>query len=248
MRDAAVLLVDDRDENLLALEAVLEPTGCRLVKARSGDEALRALLRDDFAVILLDVQMPGLDGFETAELIRARERSASVPIIFVTAISKEPHNVFRGYETGAVDYLFKPLDAVVLRSKVEVFVESYERGRALAEREELLRATFDDAPIGMARADDEGRLLRVNRALCETVGRDAQQLVGHTLDELGPKADAGIDRDQRARLAAGEIPRYEVQRRLSAAGGTDPGPRQRVPDASARWGGRRPHPPRPGSP
>ncbi len=215
-----MLLVDDRDENLLALEAVLEPTGCRLVKARSGDEALRALLRDDFAVILLDVQMPGLDGFETAELIRARERSRSVPIIFVTAISKEPHNVFRGYETGAVDYLFKPLDAVVLRSKVEVFVESYERARALSESEELLRATFEDAPIGMARADASGRLLRVNRALCETVGRAAEQLVGRTLDELGPKADAGVDDAQRARLRAAAIPRYEIERRLSGVGGT----------------------------
>ncbi|MEA2231016.1 MAG: hypothetical protein QOD83_832 [Solirubrobacteraceae bacterium] len=106
MRDSAILLVDDHEENLVALEAVLEPTGCRLVSARSGDEALRALLKDDFAVILLDVQMPGLDGFETAELIRSRERSRSVPIIFVTAISKEPHHVFRGYEAGAVDYLF----------------------------------------------------------------------------------------------------------------------------------------------
>lgn len=220
VRDAAVLLVDDRDENLLTLEAVLEPTGCRLVKARSGDEALRALLRDDFAVILLDVQMPGLDGFQTAELIRARERSRAVPIIFVTAISKESHHVFRGYEAGAVDYLFKPLDAVVLRSKVEVFVESYERGRALAEREELLRATFEDAPIGMARADAAGRLRRVNRALCETVGRDAEQLVGRTLDELGPRADAGIDDEQRARLASGAIARYEVERRLSGPGGT----------------------------
>jgi CheY-like chemotaxis protein len=146
VRDTAILLVDDRDENLLALQAVLAPTECRLVTARSGDEALRALLKDDFAVILLDVQMPGLDGFETAELIRARERTRSVPIIFVTAISKEAHHVFRGYEAGAVEYLFKPLDPVVLRSKVEVFVESHERGRALAEREELLRATFEDAP------------------------------------------------------------------------------------------------------
>ncbi|MEA2218169.1 MAG: hypothetical protein QOJ35_795 [Solirubrobacteraceae bacterium] len=220
MRDAAILLVDDRDENLLALEAVLAPTGCRLVSASSGDDALRALLKDDFAVILLDVQMPGLDGFETAELIRARDRSRSVPIIFVTAISKEPHHVFRGYEAGAVDYLFKPLDPVVLRSKVEVFVESYERGRALAEREELLRATFEDAPIGMARADDGGRLRHVNRALCETLGRDAQDLIGRTLDELGPRADHGIDEAQRAELAAGRIPRYQVERRLSGPAGT----------------------------
>ncbi len=220
MRDAAVLLVDDHEENLLALEAVLEPTACRLVSARSGDDALRALLKDDFAVILLDVQMPGLDGFETAELIRARERSRSVPIIFVTAISKERHHVFRGYEAGAVDYLFKPLDPVVLRSKVEVFVESYERGRALAEREELLRATFEDAPIGMARADAGGRLRHVNRALCETVGRASEDLVGRTLDELGPRADAGVDEVQRRDLAAGVIPRYQVERRLSGPGGT----------------------------
>ena len=87
MRSSAILLVDDREENLLALEAVLEPLGCRLVTARSGEEALKALLQGEFAVILLDVQMPGLDGFETAELIRGRERSRSVPIIFVTAIS-----------------------------------------------------------------------------------------------------------------------------------------------------------------
>ncbi len=220
MRDSAVLLVDDRDENLLALEAVLTPTGCRLVKARSGDEALRALLKDDFAVILLDVQMPGLDGFETAEMIRSRERTRAVPIIFVTAISKESHHVFRGYEAGAVDYLFKPLDPVVLRSKVEVFVESYERGRALAQREELLRATFEDAPIGMARADAAGRLRHVNGALCETAGREPGELVGRTLDELGPRADAGIDAEQREDLAAGRIARYEVQRRLSGRAGT----------------------------
>ncbi|HEX8156996.1 MAG TPA: SpoIIE family protein phosphatase [Solirubrobacteraceae bacterium] len=220
MRDSAILLVDDHDDNLLALVAVLEPTGCRLVSARSGDEALRALLKDDFAVILLDVQMPGLDGFETAELIRSRERSRSVPIIFVTAISKEPHNVFRGYEAGAVDYLFKPLDPVVLRSKVEVFVESYERGHALAQREELLRAMFEDAPTGMARADAGGRLRHVNRALCETMNRAPDQLVGRTLDELGPRADAGIDAVQHDDLTAGRIARYEIERRLSGPAGT----------------------------
>ena len=112
-----------------------------------------------------------------------------MPIIFVTAISKEPHHVFRGYSAGAVDYLFKPFDPVVLRSKVEVFVECYERGRALAEREELLRATFEDAPIGMARADADGSpapgqpgAVRHDRADLEA------DLVGLTLDELGPRA------------------------------------------------------------
>jgi len=219
VRDTAILLVDDHDENLLALEAVLEPLGCRLVKARSGEGALKALLQEQFAVILLDVQMPGLDGFETAELIRGRERTRGVPIIFVTAISKEPHHVFRGYGAGAVDYLFKPYEAVVLRSKVEVFVELYERGRAVAEREELVRATFDDAPIGMARASADGRLSHVNRALCDTIGRAASELVGRTLDELGPRALAGRDREQRDALLAGHSQRYEVERSLHGAGG-----------------------------
>ena len=219
-RDTAILLVDDHDENLLALEAILEPTGYRLVRARSGDEALRALLRDEFAAILLDVQMPGIDGFETAALIRARERTRGVPIIFVTAISTTDEHVFRGYDAGAVDYLFKPIDPVVLRSKVEVFGELYERGRALAQREELLRAMFEDAPIGMARADGDGRLRHVNRALEETVGRDAPELIGRTLDELGPPADAGIDDAQREQLLSGQIRHYEVERRLTGPRGT----------------------------
>ena len=218
--DTAILLVDDREENLLALEATLEPTGYRLVKARSGEEALKAVLQGDFAAILLDVQMPGLDGFETAELIRTRERTRSVPIIFVTAISKAPENVFRGYGAGAVDYLFKPVDPVVLRSKVEVFGELYARGRALAEREALLRATFEDAPIGMARAGADGRLRHVNRALTQALGRPAGELLGRTLDELGPPADAGIDAGQRERLLAGRIERYEVERRLRGPRGT----------------------------
>jgi PAS domain S-box-containing protein len=238
VRNTAVLLVDDRPENLLTLEAVLAPIGCRLVRARSGDEALKALLQDEFAVILLDVQMPGLDGFETAELIRARERTRAVPIIFVTAISKEPHHVFRGYEAGAVDYLFKPLDPVVLRSKVEVFVELYARGRDIAQREELLRATFDDAPIGMARADADGRLRRVNRALCETMARDADAVVGRTLDELAVRADAGADAAEREALLAGRIARYSAERRLAGPGGTSIPVQVSVSLAPAADGGR----------
>ena len=134
----AVLLVDDRKQNLIALEAVLEPLPCRLVSVISGEEALKALLNEEFAVVLLDVQMPGMDGFETAELIKRRERTRSVPIIFVTAINKERDHVFRGYSAGAVDYVFKPYDPNVLRSKVarlpragrEVARGRAERGRA----------------------------------------------------------------------------------------------------------------------
>ena len=218
--NTAILLVDDHQENLLALEAILDPTGFRLVRASSGDEALKALLREEFAAILLDVQMPGIDGFETAQLIRARERTRSVPIIFVTAINKAPEHVFRGYESGAVDYLFKPVDPFILRSKVEVFGELYERGRALAEREEQLRATFEDAPIGMARADPDGRIRHVNRSLEETIGRDAAELIGHTLDELGPRADVGIDETRREELMSGAIRHYEFERRLLGPRGT----------------------------
>src|SRR5438477_11772843 len=117
-----ILLVDDRPANLLTLEAVLEDLGQDLVKASSGKEALRHILKDDFAVILLDVKMPDMDGFETAALIRERERSRHTPILFVTA-HKNDEQVFRGYYAGAVDFLYKPINAEVLRSKVSVFVE-----------------------------------------------------------------------------------------------------------------------------
>jgi CheY-like chemotaxis protein len=153
----AVLLVDDREENLIALRAVLEPLRCRLVSVHSGEEALKALLQEDFAVVLLDVQMPGMDGFETAELIKGRERTRTLPIIFVTAISKERHHVFRGYSAGAVDYVFKPYEPDILRSKVLVFLELAAKSREAARSEAILRAAFDRAPIGMARLDLDGR-------------------------------------------------------------------------------------------
>jgi PAS domain S-box-containing protein len=135
---AGVLLVDDREENLLALEAILEPLGHRLVSVTSGTAALKELLLADFACILLDVQMPDLDGFELAELIKRRERSQHIPIIFVTALSKEERHVHRGYETGAVDYIFKPIDGDILRSKVAVFVELWQKNRQLQQQAEQL--------------------------------------------------------------------------------------------------------------
>jgi PAS domain S-box-containing protein len=136
-----ILLVDDRPENLLALEAILEPLNQTLVRAHSGDEALRKLLLHDFAVILLDVQMPGINGFETARIIKSRERTKYIPIIFLTAINKEEEYVFQGYSVGAVDYLFKPFQPDILRSKVSVFVELYQKQRQLSEQQRLLRAS-----------------------------------------------------------------------------------------------------------
>ena len=155
---APILVVDDREENLITLEAVVEPLGHPVIKATSGQEALRVLLREDVAVILLDVQMPELDGFETAAHIKQRERTRQIPIIFLTAISADTGNMLRGYAEGAVDYLTKPFDPDVLRSKVAVFLELHrsrsllqEQARLLEERlrereivEEALRATAAD--------------------------------------------------------------------------------------------------------
>ena len=136
-----ILLVDDRSENLLALEAILEPLNQTLIRAHSGDEALRKLLLHDFAVILLDVQMPGINGFETARLIKSRERTRYIPIIFLTAISKDEQYVFEGYSVGAVDYLAKPFQPDILRSKVSVFVDLYLKQKQLSEQQVLLRAS-----------------------------------------------------------------------------------------------------------
>jgi PAS domain S-box-containing protein len=134
-----ILLVDDRPENLLALEAILEGPGYQLMRATSGEEALKQVLRHDFAVILLDVQMPGMNGFETAELIKSRDKSKHVPIIFLTAISKDDAYVFAGYAAGAVDYLFKPFNPDILRSKVAVFVDLHQKNLQLQRQAELLR-------------------------------------------------------------------------------------------------------------
>lgn len=134
-RRASVLLVDDRPENLLALEAILEPLGLRLVRAGSGAEALRHVLNDQFAVILLDVEMPGTGGLETARLIKRRSRSEHVPIIFLTALDHDRRYVTLGYESGAVDYLFKPVDPAVLRAKVSAFVELDRLREALAQQQ-----------------------------------------------------------------------------------------------------------------
>ena len=133
-----ILVVDDRDENLIAVEAVLSDPGYRLVRARSGREALKEVLDQDFALILLDVVMPGVDGYETATLIRERPRSRQTPIIFLTANDWGAQHVFRGYTVGAVDYLVKPVPADVLRSKVAVFVELFNRQEALRIAQEEL--------------------------------------------------------------------------------------------------------------
>ncbi len=134
-----ILMVDDRPENLIALEAVLEGEGRELIKANSGEEALKLMIKNDFSLILLDVQMPGMDGFEVAELARANKKIQKVPIIFVTAISKEDQYKFRGYEVGAVDYLTKPIDPIIIESKVSFFLDLDKQKRILEEKIRISR-------------------------------------------------------------------------------------------------------------
>jgi CheY-like chemotaxis protein len=128
-----ILIVDDLDENLLSLEAILDSLGQTLIRARSGEEAMRLALRYDFGVILLDVVMPGMDGFETASLLKRHHKTRDVPIIFLTAAEASRDATFRGYAVGAADYITKPFDPWVLRAKVLVFVDLHRKNRMLAD-------------------------------------------------------------------------------------------------------------------
>jgi signal transduction histidine kinase/CheY-like chemotaxis protein len=234
-RKAAVLLVDDQPHNLLALEAILGGIGLDLVRARSGEEALMRVLDADFAVILMDVQMPGLDGFETATLIRERDRSQHTPIIFLTAFQSDEGQIFRGYKLGAVDFLSKPIVPTVLRSKVGVFVELFQKAeqvklqaaqlhrgqrleheRELAEekrrweierlREEAARERM--AAEAMAQKAEELSRTVAERARAEEQLREraAQQAI---VAELGQQALSGLDlpslMDQALANAAGNL-------------------------------------------
>ena len=173
---ARILLVDDRAENLLALEAILSSLNQTLVRASSGEEALRALLKDEYALILLDVQMPGMDGFETAAQIKARSRTKDIPIIFLTAVDTDEHNAYRGYAVGGADYITKPFDPWVLRAKVQVFVDLWVAGRRLATQAAFLRRQLEDSPTAV---DVLGEL------------RDRLAQVEDAVRDLGMRLEAG---------------------------------------------------------
>src|SRR5436309_11367093 len=236
---ANLLLVDDRPENLLALEGILEPLGQNIVHAHSGEDALRQLLRHDVAVILLDVQMPELDGFETAHLIKQRARTSHVPIIFVTAISKDEEQVFRGYSAGAVDYVFKPFNPDVLRSKVAVFIELHEKNEQLRrqavqlkeqelaelrrESEERYRFLAEAQPDQIWTAQPNGELDYVNQRALDYFGTSFPELVESGWTNVVHPEDLGrmVERWQAA-LATGRP--YENELRL-----------QRASEGSYRW-------------
>jgi PAS domain S-box-containing protein len=226
-----ILMVDDHPPNLVALSAILQPLGQELVRANSGREALRQLLEGDFALILMDVQMPGLDGLETARLIKERPRNRHIPIIFLTAIAKDPSYIFRGYREGAVDDMLKPFDPEILRAKAAVFVDLWRKGELVRRQQELLlarerveqerrvelrfRAVTDSMPqcVWAARAD--GEIHYCNRVWREYAGEET----GITFFDAVPEEEAAdvraafikavraglpLEREQRLRRHDGE--------------------------------------------
>src|SRR5260370_12080536 len=198
-RRTKILLVDDTPENLVSLEAALNGLGEQLVLANSGKEALRHLLEDDFAAILLDVRMPEMDGFETAELIRSRPRSRQTPILFLTGYRNEEH-LFRGYDLGAVDFLFKPIVPEVLRSKVAVFVELSRSNAKLQEQadalrtqaevlqkaEQKFRSLLEAAPDAMVVCRENGEIVMVNSQTQILFNSQPDNLISSNIRSLLP--------------------------------------------------------------
>jgi|GEM_PF-2381548 len=196
-----ILMVDDHPKNLLALEAVLGDMGQNLVTAASGREALKQLLEREFALILLDVQMPDLDGYETAALVREREQSRHTPIIFLTAINQSDAQVFKGYSSGAVDYMFKPFAPEVLRAKVAVFVDLYRTAQEVKRQAELLRQANEVLEVEVAeRRKAEEALQKVHEELEARVERRTDQLARANAELKEQSAERQRAEEDRARL------------------------------------------------
>ena len=213
-----ILLVDDNPENLISLEASLESLGQSLVLARSGMEALRYLLDDDFAAILLDVKMPDMDGFQTAELIRARKRSRHTPILFLTGYKSDEH-LFRGYDLGAVDFLFKPIVPEILRSKVGVFVELSRNNALLRRQADVLgkaelkfRSLLEAAPDAMIISAEDGRISLVNSQVEAFFGFRREELIGETIRRLVPDWSSQVAGPAGADLWQGQMELWALRK------------------------------------
>ncbi|BAV63329.1 response regulator [Sphingobium cloacae] len=199
-----ILAVDDVEENLTALEALLTGEGVRLIKARSGAQALELLLVEDVALALLDVQMPGMDGFELAELMRGTERTRRVPIIFLTAVATDERRQFRGYESGAIDYLFKPVDPHILRHKVALFVELFQQRQELARERDRhaaalarLHAHGDNSPLAIVELNADQHIIAWSHGAERLFGWRGAEVMGFDLGEL-----KWLDADERGEFAA----------------------------------------------
>jgi len=168
-----ILLVDDREDNLFSMESILEKDNYQIIKADSGKQALKILLKEvDFALILMDVKMPNLNGFETAALIYEREKLKHIPIIFITAFNEGEENLFKGYRTGAVDYIYKPVDPDLLRAKVAVFTDLYQKNHRLIAQEQKLKAANKDLENEIKeRKASEDKVKELNRQMLENIVR-----------------------------------------------------------------------------
>lgn len=192
-RRARILLVDDRPENLFALEEILAPLDQILVSVRTGEQAVKAVLADEYAVVLLDIMMPGMDGFETAAQIKRQAQGRDVPIIFLTAAISQPEQAFRGYSAGAVDYLAKPFDPWVLKSKVSVFVDLYRSSQR--DEEAAGRPRLEQLASGLGAVEETvALLLRLPAVIKDAeAAQTAAQLagrVGRLRDALQALGDA----------------------------------------------------------
>ena len=232
-----VLLVDDDERNLLAVSSILEDLG-EVVTARSGEEALRHLLKGEFAVILLDVYMPGMDGYETAQIIRGRDQTKGIPIVFLSAVNKETEHLLRGYAMGAVDYVFKPVDPIILRSKVAVFVDLFAKSKEVERKaryeQSLLDATLRANAVRL-RAEQELRRAEQRQAAIiqslpmvlylepydrsprrpDYVSGDLEAITGFTFEEVAERQDLWEERlhpDDRGRVLASVETRQETGR------------------------------------
>lgn len=193
-----VLIVDDRPENLLTLEGILESEALNILKANSGNEALSIMLEHNIALVLMDVQMPGMDGFEVAEIMRSSERTKYIPIIFVTAISKQRQHIFKGYESGAVDYLYKPLDLEILQSKIKAFIDFFQHKNALEETTRKLEKTVNELNKAKQIAEEATNAKSTFLAtMSHEIRTPLNGIIG--LAELG-MMDEGITETQRERL------------------------------------------------
>src|SRR5215467_4677749 len=181
-----ILIVDDEPKNLTVLETVLSNPAYRLIKAESADQALLALLADEFALLILDIRMPGVTGIELAQMIKARKKTANVPIIFLTAYFDDDQQIIEGYQTGAVDYVAKPVNAAILRSKVGIFAQLYRKQRNLQDANRTLAAVVESSDDAIVSKDLNGIIGTFNRGAERLFGYKAEEVVGRPVTILIP--------------------------------------------------------------